>query len=230
MILLALAAFGVLVYRLAPPSRTVIHLTPSLELQNAMETFSDSGVTGKSWVHLLHRDSPIDAMLYLDAPAEKDSWAGFGWLLHESNWSFMDTLYVEARAEGFDEIQFKILTFDPDHTNRQDRSTYRQLSKEIPVTREWQTLQIPTNDFYIPDWWYKQQGVDPKLDSKHLEKVYRLDIQPSDQAPRFVPLHLEIRSVTVVGSSSRNTAILLGYLFILMLTTLGTNPHKRVLG
>jgi hypothetical protein len=227
LIILAFATLGVVVYFLAPPSRTVIRLTPSLELQNDIETFSDSGVTGKSWVRMKHKDSPIEAELYLDAPAEKNSWAGFGWLLRESNWSFMDTLYVEVRAQGFDELQFKILTFDPDHTDRKNRSSYRQLNKEIPVSREWQTICIPTNDFYIPDWWYKQQGVDPILNSKHLESVYRLDVQPSEQAARFVPLQLEIRSMTAVGASSRNTAILLGYLFILMITTLGTNPNKR---
>lgn len=227
LLLLVLASIGIALFRFAPPSRNSVTLSPSTKYSAQMESFSDSGVTGSSQIQIVKKNNPIQANMVLIAPADQPSWAGFGWLLNDANWSFMDTLYLEVRGQGFSELELKILTFDPDHTKPENRSSYRQVIKEVAISSQMQKIAIPTEQFYIPDWWYSQEGVSKDLDSKHLEKVYRIDIQPSSKTPRNVPLLLEIQSVTITGTSSRNLAILLGYLFLLMIIALGTNPHKR---
>ena len=231
-ILLLLALMGVGVYVGAPSPRKSLRLVPSPAARAVLETFSDSGVTGKSHVTLADRGDTLVAAITLSAPQGKDAWAGIGWRIadlggNKANWTFMDTLHVQIRAQGISEVQLTILTFDPDHTKPTDRSTYRQMIKEIPVKSEWTSIALPAELFYIPEWWYAQQGVDRKLDSKHLEGVFRLDLSPSPGAPREVPLQIEVRSLDLVGKSSRNLAILLGYILLLTLIALGTNPNKR---
>lgn len=225
LVLLTLAIAGIVVYRLVPFSGATQIVFPSV-LSRTPVTFSDSGVTGTSQIILSVQDTLVESKILLDAPMDKDCWAGFGWNL-KSNWSFMDTLFLEVRAEGFSELQLYVLTFDPDHSINDSADTYRQLVKEFPVSTNWQRIAVPAEQFYIPDWWYAQQGVDRSLDNKHLESVRRISIQPSARSPRGVPLRLELRRLEAVGASNRNQAILLGYLFLLTLVALGTNPNWR---
>lgn len=222
--LVALALLGALVYHFAPPSIKTHSILPS---NLVLETFSDSGSVGNSSIHLSKQNQGLAMDIVLNAPEGKDAWAGIGWDLMDANWMFMDTLFVKIRGTGTTEAQLKLLTFDPDHTNPENRDTYRQVLKEVPIGSDWKLLAIPTDYFYVPDWWYQQQGVSHDLDSKHLEKVLRLDFQPSAKSPRQTPIHIEIESIQAYGKSSRNVAILLGYWFILMIFALGTNPNKR---
>jgi len=225
MILLGFALLGILVYHFAPVSRTVVPVIPAPIFAQEVETFFNLDSGNRSSVTLLSKDSPLSANLFLQSPAGKEAWAGIGWPLHDANWSFMDTFYVEMRADGLKEVQFKILTYDPDHTNPEDRDTYRQVVKEVPVTSDWVKIAVPSEDFYIPDWWYVQQKVSHSLSSKHFERVYRLAVQAETSSPRNVPLKLEIRSLTIVGRNNYYLGFLLVYLFILTLFAIGTHPN-----
>jgi len=226
LLLLLLASAGLAVFHVAPPSLKTLQLLPSQDL-SAIAAFSDNTASGHSVIHLLTQDSLISTQIVLDTSSGRDVWAGFGWKLSDANWSFIDTVFLDIRCVGCSEVQLKLLTYDPDVSKRDDFSTYRQLVKEIPVSGNWQRIALPAEHFYVPEWWYQQHKVDKSLDSKHLESVARFDIQPSSQAPRGTSINLEVRSLTMVGSSPRNAAILLGYLFLLMLFVLGTNPHRR---
>lgn len=225
---LLLAVLGIVVYRHIPAERTVLQLVPSSEFRRAIEVFNDSMAGGASRIRLEESQTGgLRAHMHLSAPEGQDAWAGFGWLLQESNWTFVDSLYIEVRTDNLEEIELKLLTFDPNHTRRTDRNTYKQIVKELPVSSRWHTLAVPIDHFYIPQWWFAQQGVDPKFDSKHLERVFRLDIRPSSHAPQGQDLRIEVRSLVVVGSSNRNFAILFVYLFLLMVVALGGYPRMR---
>lgn len=227
--LVALALLGGVAFHYAPPSTTTYHIFPAFAQNHArMESFSDSGVTGNSSIRISQVDSTLHMDMTLLAPEGKDAWAGVGWYLQDANWLFMDTLFIRIRGTGFSEAQLKLLTFDPDHTVPTDRATYRQVLKEIAIRSEWQLIAIPTDHFYVPDWWYTQQNVSRKLDSKHLEKVYRLDLQPAANSPRNAPMTMDVQVLNAFGTSSRNLAILLGYWLVLMTVAIGTNPNRRI--
>jgi hypothetical protein len=224
--LLVLALIGFFVYSKAPSPRKVISIAPSTEFSKSLQTYADSSSEGQSRVALAQVGSTILCKTTFAPASKKDVWAGFGWDL-DQNWDFMDTLYLEVRASGIPELELKLLTYDPDYSKAGDPSTYRQVVKEVPVSNQWQKLAIAAEHFYVPDWWYTQTGVSKNLDSRHFEQVLRLNIQPSSKAPRGVPLEFEVRSLTLTGTNSRNLAIFLGYLFVLMIFALGVNPHKR---
>lgn len=228
LILITLAILGALAFHYAPPSiktYSILPRDPSEPLP--LETFSDSGVTGTSKISMDQSSEALHLDILLNAPEGKDSWAGIGWTLTDANWMFMDTLYVKIRGTGVSEAQLKLLTFDPDHTDPTNRDTYRQVLKEIPVTSAWTTLAIPTEQLYVPEWWYQQQKVARDLDSKHLEQVFRFDFLPAANSPRNAPISIDIASITASGTSSRNLALLLGYWFILMIFAIGANPNKE---
>jgi len=225
--LLAIAAIWL--YVSVPPGRKSIVIWPGLEA-NHIKSFANTDTQSSQ---VLYQDSAgqLQIVFQLQASDPSQAWATLQLDLQSidqgtMNWLFMDSLILELYNQGTPELMLKILTWDPDVSQKGDPSTYRVLTKEFALSPGLQRIAIPAEHLYVPDWWYDQKGVSKDLDSKHLESVSHLEISTTDKSPRHSDIRLSISHIRVEGPKRTHFVLLLAFLFILALAAIGFKPPQ----
>ncbi|NLB63290.1 MAG: hypothetical protein GX801_04195 [Fibrobacter sp.] len=177
-------------------------------------------------------DSNLQVALFLQGETGHAPWVAvqinlWDYFDKHLNWMFVDTLFIDVESDDISELQVKILTFDPDLSNPKEYSTYKVLSKEIPLQKGRQKIGIRLEDFYIPEWWFAQKDKEKKFTSKHWEKVGYLELSTTGEAKTHQDLSYTIHSISVQETQKTHLKILLSILFILALIAIGLIPSKK---
>ncbi|MDR1812509.1 MAG: hypothetical protein LBQ87_06765 [Candidatus Fibromonas sp.] len=141
---------------------------------------------------------------------------GIGFSFAE-NWNLMDSLVLEIQSSpDFKELVVQILTFDPDYTERSDRSTMKPFIKELKLSPGNKRYSISMEHFYVPDYWFVQQSAKNRHNAKRFYAITGMDIFSAWKNPANTELELKINSVCAVGGSNTPFVILIIYIGILI--------------
>lgn len=226
-LLVLLGLLGIVAYVLAPRRESVNTLLPSHD-DIPFYVYDDSSTGGKSRAYLSHSDTLVLFDFSLGNDPKRSAFCAFGWDIESKgrrNWSFMDSLVLDVRATGTDQIIVKILTHDPDHTRKGESQTLRPLLKEVAVSAEWKRVAIAVEDLYTPDYWYDDNQIKGRNDTKHLESVVRVEVAPGWNAPRGKPLGVQLRLVEARGSSNLYFGLLVGWILLLIIAAMGVRTN-----
>lgn len=133
------------------------------------------------------------------------------------DWTFVDSVIFELESSGTSEVLAKIWTLDPQVTDTNVARSYRLLMKELPLTSGRQRISIPMEQFYTPEFWFKDNHVDTTLVDRHQEAVVRLEIAPGWNQPRGQKFALKIHRITAKGLSNATFG---GVLFVMLILTI----------
>lgn len=230
-ILIGLAVLGFLIFALVPDIDFEEKLFP---IQEGLElvSYDDQADGGSSAARMALIDSSLVFDCRLDSNLLKNAWCGLIWSFvsdedfHFQNWTFVDTLILEADVKGISEILIKVWTYDPDVTDLENKTSFRLLIKEVPLKEGIQRISIPFNDFYTPDYWYSQTKTDKNWKKRHQESVAKVEITPGWNALRGVPFQLSIKSFSAKGVSNTSLGILLVFFTVLMMIAIGARQKK----
>jgi len=226
-----IAALAIIVYVLFPERHFFRSLYPLTDGQ-IVSVYDDRSDGGFSEARMGMVDSVLDFECELKGDSTKDAWCGLIWDLdpeqkgHYANWTLVDSLIVELSGNNTDEMVIKIWTYDPDVTDAQKKLTFRQLIKEVPVTKEMQRIAIPMEQFYVPDYWFEQTGTKRTLTQRHQEAVARVEIIPGWKTPHNAPFSLKIRKMEVLGVSNLALGILLAVFLFIAILAIGGKKKK----
>lgn len=196
---------------------------PLAELDKVI-AYDDEVDGGLSKTTFKNSQDALDFSCSLGEDDSKSAWCGLlidmiredsvqtGLLLYR-DWTFVDSVIVDLEAHGTDEILLKIWTFDPEVTDVKVPRSFRLLMKELPLTEGRQRISIPLEQFYTPEFWYKDGKVDTTLVLRHQESVARVEIAPGWNHPRGKKFSLKIYEI--YGKGLSNTAF--GVVMFIML-------------
>ncbi len=226
-LLALLGLAGIVAYVFAPSRERHDILVPGKLVHSEYYVYNDSAAGGTSRALLAHYDSLL--IFDYSLGANKGAYCGFGWEFGKKrrNWSFMDSLILDIRAIGTDQVIVKIISHDPDVTVAGKDNTLRPVIKEVAVSKDWQRIAIPVEDLYVPDYWYNDNGVSKNYDSKHLESVVRVEFTPGWESARGKPLSLQVRGLEVHGASNLYFGILVFWLLLLIIVAMGVRTGPR---
>ncbi len=230
-ILAGLAFLGLLVFFAVPNQEFQKELFP-LKENMELVVYDDQADGGSSVAQMALRDSSLELECKLNSDAGRDAWCGLIWAFtagkeyEYQNWTFVDSLILEADVRGISEILIKVWTYDPDVTLKTDKKTFRLLLKEVPLTEGQTRIAIPFETFYTPDYWYTQTNTNRSLNKRHQETVTKVEITPGWHTPRNSAFRISIRNFTAKGISNIPFGILLAYLTLLMMAAIGLRQKK----
>jgi hypothetical protein len=203
----------------------------------ALHTFSHSDHTmgGQSKVHLFEALGQVIRFRYELNAGYAWPWAGAGVDFSDAkdnssghqDFSSYDSLYITLKSTASEELQVQLLTHNSGLTQQGVGDTYRHSVKKIPVDRSETTVGIELENMYIPDWWYDKHNIN-KSDKRHFyNKVWRLEISPTEKLPYGIVDQVEITRIHFTGYSTFMQKIFVFYVLGAILFFLGL-PSKKL--
>jgi len=199
-VLLLLGIIGVVVYLLFPNEKEV----------ECLEKNSDFYPYGNFFIE-------TESFAFkCNLPNENEN-CGIGFSFDAKNWNLMDSIVLEFESSpNFKELVVQILTFDPDYTDLDDRSTMKPFIKELNLSPGNKRYSIPMEHFYVPDYWFTQQNAKNRHNPKKFFAVTGMDIFSAWKNPANTELELKIGNICVTGASNIPFVILIIYIGILI--------------
>lgn len=218
--LVFLGFLGIVVYCLVPAPTTTERLLPQGTLATERPyAVDDSSRGGSSRAYKSVSDSLYIFDCVLGSGKSAPAFCAFGWDLEPTghrNWSQMDSLILEIKTTGMNQVILKLLTKDPDHPK-----ILRHLIKELDTDSGWKRIAIPMDHLYTPDYWFKDNGIASLRGTSHLEAVERIEFAPGWDAPRSQPLGIQIRHIELIGVSNFYFGLLVVWELVLIIIALG---------
>lgn len=232
-ILAIVAIIAIIVYCALPEKRFAESVFPLVD--NTTASVYDDNYDGGSSVVLLNlSDSLAKFQCTLGTDEKKPNWCGMIFNFDPNgeknyhNWSFVDTIHLDIDIAGTDEFNLKIWAYDPDVTDLKNASSFRLLLKEIPVKQGRNKIDIPFEQFYIPDFWYDNLGVKRSLNRPHHESIARIEFSAGWKQPRGKNFVINVREITATGVSNTPYGIFLFIILGLMIIAIGRrHPVKE---
>ncbi|MCI6873825.1 hypothetical protein [Hallerella sp.] len=205
-----------------------------LRAHETLMVYDDLSDGGSSISKMEFSDSILDFHCTLGMDTSKGAWCGLIWTFsgedtaknRYENWSLVDSVVFKIFAEEKTEIIAKVWTFDPDVTQEDSLHTFRQMLKEIPLEQGENTITLPFEDFYVPEFWFEQTGAAKDLSQRHKEHAARFEITPGWNVKRGEPLHIRISQIAVKGTGSLELAIFLGACLSIIIVIFGFLKKK----
>lgn len=232
LILVAIAAVVLGVYAFLPDRHFTDGVFP-LHSGATVLAYDDKADGGTSEVEFRLQDSSLDFSCQLGAVENQGAWCGLlfdvslGNKAEYRNWTFVDSLVFDVEAAGTDEILVKVWTFDPDVTDIKKPRSYRLLLKELSLKKGRQRVSVPLEQFYTPEFWFKDGNVDKKLTRRHQETVARIEIAPGWNQARGKKFSVKFYQITAKGVSNLFFGIVLFIMLILMVVAIGRSHSNH---
>lgn len=220
-------------YVFIPKREFSISIFP-LRSNEILFAYDDKADGGASVSRMALSDSLLDFYCTLDRDTSKSAWCGLIWNLSAEgdefgryeNWSLVDSIVMDVFAERDAEIIAKVWTFDPDVTNRDSLRTFRQMLKEISLRKGENHIAVPFKDFYVPDFWFRENHADKDLVQRHKEHVARFEITPGWESVRGERLHFRFTRIEAKGIGSMEMAVFLACCVVILVVALGFIKKK----
>ena len=232
-ILAIIAIIVVAIYVMLPKERFAETVFP-LGDGAKVSAYDDNADGGMSAVQFKSADSLVSFQCALGLDEKRSAWCGLVFNFDPNgekkyhNWKNVDTLYLDIDIAGTNEINVKTWTFDPDVTDLKHPETFRLLLKEVPVKPGRNQIAIPFEQLYIPDFWYNDRGVKRSRNRPHHESVARVEISAGWNQPRGKNFAVNVREISVSGTSNRAYGIFLFIILGLMIVAIGrSHPVKE---
>ena len=228
-----IAILVLVIYNALPEKRFAENVFPVGEGVK-VSAYDDNSAGGTSVVQFGASDSLATFQCALSAEEKKPAWYGLVFDFDPSgekkfhNWTFVDTIHLEFDVSGTDEVNLKVWAFDPDVTQLERPETYRLLLKEIPVKPGHNKVDVPFEQFYIPDFWYSDLGVKRSLNRPHHESIARVEISAGWKQPRGKNFVVNVREISATGVSNAPSSIVIFIFLGLMIVAIGRrHPVKE---
>lgn len=195
--------------------------------------YDDRSDGGISQIEFAAGDSALDFSCVLGPKEAKGGWCGVLFQLGDvankkfRKWNFVDTVYLDVESSGTTEILLKIWTFDPDVTQLDKPNTFRLLLKEVPLKGGRETIAIPMDDFYTPEFWFEEYGTESARNRRSLESSARIEITSGWSQPRSQRYSLKIHQLFVSGVSNLYFGVTLGLIVLVVIAAIGLRHPKK---
>lgn len=227
--ILATIAVATLVAYFALPIRFFVEPVFPLMENSTLEAYDDKYDGGKSEISFTLQDSSASFSCALGSAEEKGGWCGLLFDLRKKSgveilnrdWNFVDSVIFDVESGGTSEVLVKIWTYDADVTDTTVARSYRLLMKELPLKGGRERLAVPLEQFYTPDFWYSDNGVDTSMAERHQDEVVRLEIAPGWNQPRQKRWSLTIHEISAKGLSNKTFGAVLFVMLILTIVAVG---------
>lgn len=189
--------------------------------------YDDKSDLGNSEIEFAQNDSVLDFSCTLGKDSLHGGWCGLLFDLTNPSektfrkWNFVDQLTLDVESSGTDEILLKIWTYDPKISDLKNPKSFRLLLKEVKLAGGRQTVSIPLDEFYTPDFWYDGVGKNVDRNQRSLESAARLEITSGWNQPRGKKYSLTIRGIAVSGTSTLAFGIILGVFILVVIGASG---------
>ncbi|SHK54483.1 hypothetical protein [Fibrobacter sp. UWEL] len=199
----------------------------------SVEAYDDQYDGGTSQIEYAAGDSTLEFSCTLGPESGKGGWCGVLFQLGDvankkfKKWNFVDTVLLDIESSGTKEILLKIWTFDPDVTQLDKPNTFRLLLKEVPLKGGRETIAIPMDDFYTPDFWFDEYGQKSARNRRSLESSARLEITSGWNQPRGQKYSLKVHQLSVSGVSNLYFGITLGLILLVVIAAIGLRHPKK---
>lgn len=213
-------------YVLIPKREFLVQVFP-LSATEKLMAYDDLSDGGSSKAKMELSDSVLDFRCTLGMDTSKGAWCGVIWQFNYENWSLVDSILLDVYSETETEIIAKVWTYDPDVTNKDSLTTFRQLLKEIPLKKGENHIAIPFQEFYVPDFWFQKNGVAKELMQRHKEHVSRFEVTPGWDVKRGEPMHFRFTKIAAKGTGSIELAIFLIACVVIVVIALGFLKKKK---
>lgn len=231
-ILSCIAVLVLVVYYLIPDSFFVETVFP-MEEGVTITKYDDRDDGGQSDASLEIKDSTLNFKCRLGLDTTKYAWCGMLWnfdpdtLKAYRNWIFVDTLVLDLTTKGTNEILVKLWAYDPDVTDVKKKRSFRLLMKEVASAGGHERLAVPMEQFYTPDFWYKDGHVDRALNNRHQESMALLEISSGWNHPRGEDFTLVIHEISAKGLSNFWFGVVLFVFLGLTIVAVGFRHHVK---
>ncbi|PWJ69115.1 hypothetical protein BGX12_10579 [Fibrobacter sp. UWR4] len=195
--------------------------------------YDDQYDGGSSQIEFDAGDSTLDFSCTLGPEDAKAGWCGVLFQLGDvadkkfKKWNFVDTVHLDIESSGTNEILLKIWTFDPDVTQLDKPNTFRLLLKEVALKGGRETIAIPMDDFYTPEFWFEEYGKESARNRRSLESAARVEITSGWNQPRGQKYTIKLRQLSVSGVSNLYFGITLGLIVLVVIAAIGLRHPRR---
>jgi hypothetical protein len=232
--ILGIIAILVLVIYYALPEKRFAENVFPLGEGAKVSAYDDNSAGGTSVVSSETTDSLAKFQCALSLGEKTPAWCGLVFDFDPNgekkfhNWTFVDTIHLDIDVAGTDEVNLKIWAFDPDVTDMTNPSSYRLLLKEVPVKPGRNKIDVPFEQFYIPDFWYSDLGVKRSLNRPHHESIARVEISAGWKQPRGKNFVVNVHEISATGVSNTPYSIVIFIFLGLMIVAIGRrHPVKE---
>lgn len=171
-------------------------------------TLTDHEMAGASTSEVTVTDSLIDAVVNVRS-GKAFPFAGFGFNLMSQNGrptgymdlSRFDSLGVELSTVRMPAVGLRILTDDPQYSQKGLYLSYRPLETQAPANRAFGLAKIALADFKAAEWWLAGQGLDKDDGLTYLYRATLLEVYNGRGVLRGIPDGIQVKSVRLWGEN-----------------------------
>lgn len=234
---LILAVLGIIVYAISPTSLNEWEIFDGQELNKIqLYSYDDEKEEGNSKILEAQINNDMINWKYIIGSKLKNPYCGIGFYKNNKpipekrdliDLSGYDSLIVEIKGKQTQKLNLNILTADSKHTQIDNSSTFKLNTKEFQIGNEWKRISIALDDLYIPDWWFKNNNIQPDWNQKYLHKTWKIEFSPDYNLTKDQVDEVQIRYIKLSGYSNTGFGILMGYLFIIFVLSIGLNSGTK---
>ena len=171
-------------------------------------TLTDHEAMGFSTSEVTVSDSLVDAVVNIRS-GKAFPCAGFGFNLMSQDGrpagymdlSRFDSLEVEVSTVRMNTIGLRILTDDPQYSQKGLYMSYRPLETQAPADRSFGVAKVAIADFKTAEWWLAGMGLEKDDDLTYLYRAILLEVYNGRGTLRGIPDDIQVKSLRLWGEN-----------------------------
>lgn len=171
-------------------------------------TLTDHEAQGFSTSEVSVTDSLIDAEVNIRS-GKAFPFAGFGFNLMSQNGrptghmdlSKFDSLELDVSTMRMNFIGLRLLTDDPQYSQKGLYLSYRPLETQVPVGRTFGSAKAAIADFKTTEWWLAGMGLEKDDGLTYLYRAMLLEVFNGQGTLRGIPDGIQVKSVRLWGEN-----------------------------
>ena len=171
-------------------------------------TLTDHEALGFSTSEVTVTDTLVDAVVNIRS-GKAFPFAGFGFNLMSQNGrptgymdlSRFDSLELEVSTVRMNSIGLRILTDDPQYSQKGLYMSYRPLETQAPAGRNFGVAKVAIADFKTAEWWLAGMGLEKDDGLTYLYRAMLLEVYNGQGTLRGIPDAIQVKSVRLWGEN-----------------------------
>ena len=185
---------------------TSLELFPAKSFE--IYTLTDHEALGFSTSEVTVTDSLVDAVVNIRS-GKAFPFAGFGFNLMSQNGrpsgymdlSRFDSLELDVSTVRMNSIGLRILTDDPQYSQKGLYLSYRPLETRASAGRNFGLAKVAIADFKTTEWWLAGQGLEKDDGLTYLYRAMLLEVFNGQGTLRGIPDAIQVKSVRLWGEN-----------------------------
>ena len=184
----------------------VLRIFPACSFE--IYTVTDYESQGYSTSELSVTDSLISAKVNIRS-GKAFPFAGFGINLMSHNgrpsgymdMSRFDSLEVVVSTSRMNSVGLRLLTDDPQYSQKGVYMSYRPLETQVPAGRTFGSVKAAISDFKTAEWWLAGQGLEEDDGLTYLYRTVLLEVFNGRGTLRGIPDEIQVKAVRLWGEN-----------------------------